>query len=97
MYRSPNIVRWIKSSRFRWTGHVARMEEGSSAFKILTDTLTGKKPLGRSRRRWEDNIIIDLKEIGTNTRNWVDSLGIDIIGEPLSMRHRTFGSHKPWS
>ena len=42
------------------------MEEGSSAFKILTGT-----PLGRSRRRWEDNITVDLKEIGINTRNWV--------------------------
>ena len=49
------------------------MEEGSSAFKILRGTLTGKRPLGRPRRRWEDNIRIDLKEIGINTRNWVDS------------------------
>ena len=53
--------------------HVARVEEGRSAFKILTGTLTGKRPLGRPRRRWEDNIRMDLKEIGVNWRNWVDS------------------------
>ena len=69
---SPNIVRVIKSIRLRWAGHVARMEEGRSAFKILTGKPTGKRPLGRPRRRWEDNIEMDLKEIGINTRNWVD-------------------------
>ena len=73
MYRSPNIVRVIKSRRSTWAGHVARMEEGRSAFKILTGTRTGKRPLGRSRRRLEDNIRIVLKEIGINTRNLVDS------------------------
>ena len=45
------------------------MEEGRSAFKVLTGTPAGKRPLGRPRRRWEDNIRIDLKEIGINTRN----------------------------
>ena len=53
---SPNIVRVIKSRRLRWTGHVARMEEGRSAFKILIVKPTGRRPLGRPRRRWEDNI-----------------------------------------
>jgi hypothetical protein len=83
LYRSPNIVRVIKSRRLRWVGHVARMEEGRSAFKILTGKCTGKRPLGRSRHRWEDYIRIDLKEIGINTRNWVDWLRIGIIGKPL--------------
>ena len=50
-----------------WAGHVTRMEESRSAFKILTD-----KPTGRARR-WEDNIRMDLKEIGISTRNWIDS------------------------
>ena len=59
----------IKSRRVRWAGHVARMEEGRSAFKIST----GKRPLGRPRRRWEDNIRMDLEEIGINAGNWVDS------------------------
>ena len=49
------------------------MEEGRSAFKILTGKPTGKRPLGRPRRRWEDNIRMDLKEIYINAGNWVDS------------------------
>ena len=57
----------------RWAGHVARMEEGRSVFKILTGKPTGLRPLGRPRHRWEDNIRMDLKEIGINTKNWVDS------------------------
>ena len=57
----------------RWAGNVVRMEEGRSAFKILTDTLAGKRPLRRPRCRWEDSIRIDLNEIGINTNNWVDS------------------------
>ena len=68
LYRSPNIVRMIKSRKLRWAGHVARMEEGRSAFKILTGKPTGKRPWGRPRRRWED-----LEEIGVNAGNWVDS------------------------
>ena len=48
------------------------MEEGRSTFKMLTSKPTGKRPLGRPRRRWEDNIIIDLEEIGINAGNWVD-------------------------
>ena len=72
LYRSPNIVRLIKSRRLRWASHVARMEEGRIAFKILSGTPTEKKPSGRPRRRWEDNIRIYIKEIGINTRSWVD-------------------------
>ena len=49
------------------------MEEGRSAFKILTGKPTGKRPLGRSRRRWEDNNRMDLEEISINAGNWVDS------------------------
>ena len=63
----------IKSRRLRWAGHVARMEESRSAFKILTGKPTGKRPLGRPRRTWEDNIRMDLEEIGINAGNWVDS------------------------
>jgi len=72
-YRSPNIVRLIKSRRLRWAGHVARMEEGRSAFKILTSKPKGKRPLGRPRHRWEENIRMDLEEIGINVGNWVNS------------------------
>ena len=52
----PNTVRVTKSIRLIWAGHVTRMEEGRSAFKILTDTLAGKRPLRRPRCRWVDNI-----------------------------------------
>ena len=72
LYRSPNS-RVIKSRRLRWTGHLARMEDGRSFLKILTGKHSGKRPLGRPRRRWEDNIRMDLEEIGINAGNWVDS------------------------
>ena len=66
MYHSPNIVRGINSRRLRWAGPVARMEEGRSAFKILIGKSTGKRLLGRPRRRCED-----LEEICINAGNWV--------------------------
>ena len=62
----------IESRRLRWTGHVAKMEEGRTVLKMLTGKPTGKRPLGRNRRRWEDNIRMDLEEIGINAGNWVD-------------------------
>ena len=64
-------VNVIKCRGLRWAGHVARMEKGRIAFRILTGTSTGKRHLGRPRRRWEGNIRMDLKEIGINTRDWV--------------------------
>ena len=73
LYRSPNIVRVIKSRSLKWAGHVARMEEGRSVSKTLTGKPTGKRPLRRPRRRWEDNIRMDLEEIGINAGNWVYS------------------------
>ena len=73
LYRSRNIVIVIKSRGLRWAGNVARMEEVRSAFKILTGKPTGKRHLGRPRRRWKDNIRMDLEEIGINAGNWVDS------------------------
>ena len=73
LYRSPNIATVIKFRSLRWESHVAGMEEGRSAFKILTGNPTGKRPLGRPRHRWEDNIRMDLEEIGINAGNWVDS------------------------
>jgi hypothetical protein len=60
MYSSPNIIRVIKSRRMRWAGHVARMGEGRSAYRILVGRREGRRPLGRPRRRWEDNIKIEL-------------------------------------
>ena len=59
-----------KSRRLKCGGQVARIEEGRSTFKILIGTPTGKRPLRKPRRRWEDNIRMGLKQIGVNTRNW---------------------------
>jgi hypothetical protein len=56
LYSSQNIVNVIKSRRMRWAGHVARMEEGRGIYRVLVGRPEGKRPLGRPRRRWEDNI-----------------------------------------
>ena len=61
LYRSPNIVRVIKYKRLRWAGHVARMEESRSDFKILTGKPTGKRHLGGRKPRWEYSIRINVK------------------------------------
>ena len=62
LYCSPNIVRVIKSRRMRWAGHVARMEKGRGVHKVLVGEPEGKSPLGRPRRRWEDNIEMILRK-----------------------------------
>ena len=66
LYRSPNIFSVIKSTRLRWACHVAIMEECRNSFKIETRKPSGKRPLGRPRRRWEDNIRMVLEEICIN-------------------------------
>ena len=63
LYSLPNIVRVVKSGRMRWAGHVARMGEGRGVQRVLVGKPDGKRPLGRSRRRWEDNIKMDLQEV----------------------------------
>jgi hypothetical protein len=62
----------MKSRRMRWAGHVARMGETSNAYRILVGMPEGKRPLGRPRRRWVDNIKIDLGEIGWDGMDWID-------------------------
>jgi len=59
----PNIVRVVKSRRMRWAGHVARMGEDRDVHRVLMGKPEGKRPLGRPRRRWEDNIKTDLQEV----------------------------------
>jgi hypothetical protein len=70
LYSAPNIIRVIKSRKMRWTGHVARMVEGRGVYRILVWKPEGKRSLGRPRRRWEDNIKLDLSEIGIDEENW---------------------------
>jgi hypothetical protein len=71
LYSSPNIVRMIKSRRMRWAGHVARMGQGRGVYRVLVGRPEGKRPLGRPRRRWEDNIKMDLREKGIDGANWI--------------------------
>jgi hypothetical protein len=71
LYSSPNIVRVIKSRRMRWTGHVARMGEGRGVYRVLVGRPESKRPLGRPRHRWENNIKLDLREIGIDEANWI--------------------------
>jgi hypothetical protein len=71
LYSSPNIVRVIKSRRMRWAGHVARMKEGRGVYRVSVGRPEGKRPLERSRCRWEDNIKMDLREIGIDGANWI--------------------------
>ena len=71
LYSLPNIVRVVKSRRMRWAGHVARMGEDRVAYRVLVGKPEGKRPLGRPRRRWEDNIKMDLEEVGGVETGWI--------------------------
>jgi hypothetical protein len=71
LYSSPNIVKVIKSKTMRWTGHAARMGEGRGVYRVLVGRPEGKRPLGRPRSRWEDNIKMGLREIGIDGANWI--------------------------
>ncbi|KAJ4439157.1 hypothetical protein ANN_15114, partial [Periplaneta americana] len=72
LYPSPDIIRNIKSRRLRWAGHVARTGESRNAYRVLVGRPEGKRPLGRPRRRWEDNIKMDLREVGYDDRDWIN-------------------------
>jgi hypothetical protein len=71
LYSSPNIIRQIKSRRMRWAGYVARMGEERNVYKDLLGKQEGKRPLGRSRRGWEDGIRMDLREIDLRSVDWI--------------------------
>jgi hypothetical protein len=71
LYSSPNIVRAIKSRMMRWAGHVTRMGEGTGVYRILVGRPEGKRPAGRLKHRWEDNIKMDLRETGIDGTNWI--------------------------
>jgi hypothetical protein len=72
LYSSPSIVRVVKSSRMRWAGHVARMGEERGVHRVLVGKPEGKRQLGRPRRRWEDNIKIDVQEVGGGRGDWME-------------------------
>jgi transcription termination factor 2 len=68
----PNIITMIKSRRMRWAGHLARMGETRNVYSILVEKSEGKRPLGRPRRKWVDNIKMDLGGIGWDGMDWID-------------------------
>jgi hypothetical protein len=70
LYSSPNIVRVIKSRRMRWAWHVARMGESRGVYRVLVGKPEGR--LGRPRRRWQDNIRLDLREVGCGCVDWME-------------------------
>jgi hypothetical protein len=71
LYSSPNIVRVIKLRRMRLAGHVARMADGRGVYRVLVRRPEGKRPLGRPKRIWKDDIKMDLREIGIDGANWI--------------------------
>jgi hypothetical protein len=71
LYSSPSIIRITKSRRMRWAGHVARMVEKRNAYRLLVGKPEGKRPLGRPRRRWVDNIRMDFGEVGWDDVDWI--------------------------
>ena len=71
LYSSPNTLRVIKSRRMRWAGHVARMGEERGAYRVLVVKPDGKRPLGKPRRGWVDNIRMDLQEVGCGYVDWI--------------------------
>ena len=72
LYSSPNIIRNLKSRRLRWVGPVARMDQSRNTCTVLVGKPEGKRPLGRPRRRWEDNIKMDLREVGCDPGEWIN-------------------------
>ena len=72
MNSSPNIVQVIKSRSMRWAGRVACIGERRGVYGVLVGKIEGREPLGRPRRRWEDNIQMDLQEVGCGDLDWTD-------------------------
>ena len=72
LYSSCNIVQVIKSRRMRWEGHVARMGETREVYRVLLGKPEGKRPHGRPRYRWEDNIKMELQKVGSDGMDWIE-------------------------
>ena len=71
LYSLPNIVWVIKSRKMRWAGHMVRMGEVRVVHRVLLWKPEGKRPLGRPRHKWEDNIKMDLQEVGGSCGYWI--------------------------
>jgi hypothetical protein len=96
LYSLHNMVRVVKSRRMRWAGHVARMGEGRGVHRVLVGKPEGRRPMGRPRRRWEDNIKRDLQEVGGDCGDWMEraqdgdscrALGSTVITPSHSTQH----------
>ena len=72
LYSLPSIIRNLKSRRLRWAGHVACMEQFRNAYRVLVGKPESKRPLGRPRRRWENNTRMELGEVGCDPGEWID-------------------------
>ena len=110
LYSSPNIVRVIKLRRMRWAGHVARMREERGVCRVLVGKPEGKRPLERPRRRWVDNIRMDLQEVGCGYVDWIGlaqdrdrwrtlvsavmNLSSDLLSGASKFRHHTQPCYK---
>jgi hypothetical protein len=71
LYSSPSIIRIIKSSKMRWASHITRRGEKRNAYRLLVEKLGGERPLGRRKRRWVDNIRMDIGEVGWGDVDWI--------------------------
>ena len=94
LYCSSNSVRVIISRRMRWAGHVARMGKGKGVCRVSVGKPGGKRPLGRPRRRWEDNIKLDLQEVGCRDMDWIELAEDRDRWRALVSAVMNFGFHK---
>ena len=96
LYCSPNTVWVITSRRMRCARYVAHMCENRGVYRVLEGKPEGKRPLGRLRSRWEDNIKMDLQEVGGGGIDWIDLVQDRHRWRALVNAVRTFGFHKMW-
>ncbi|KAJ4435318.1 hypothetical protein ANN_17928 [Periplaneta americana] len=94
LYSSPDIIRNIKSRRLRWAGHVARRGESRNAYRVLVGRPEGKRPSGRPKRTWEDNIKMELREVEYDDREWINlaqdrDQWRDYVRAAMKLRQRT--------
>ena len=94
LYSLPNIVRVVKSRRMRWAGYLARMGEDRGVHRVLVGKPEGKRPLGRPRRRWEDNIKMDLQKVVGGRGDWMELAKDRDAWRHLWVRWGIFGFHK---